>query len=178
MWSNVITNFQVFWETAFPLTVLVFILSFDWLHLNLCTLNLSTNGGKRKKQKHGNVISHFTPAHEWQISARAKLDLLSCQSTGLAPTEPDHNQISLVETLCLSDRTVCPKPLTRSALICRISAPVVGQLLIEWTRLPKFCKPHDLRVWLTLNIKFILSLFCIVLWTWWEPCDKVLCWWC
>lgn len=144
-----------------------------------CTLNLSTNRGKRKeikKTKHGDAISHFTPVLEREISARAKMDLLSCQSTGLAPTERDGDQISLVETLCLSDRTGGPKPLTRSALICWISAPVVGQLLIEWTRLPNPCKPHDFRVWLTLNISFILSLFSIVLWITWELCDKVLCW--
>lgn len=77
-----------------------------------------------KKPKH--VILHFTPVLEREISARAKMDLLSCQSTGLAPTECDRDQISLVETLCLSDRMVCPKPLTRSVLICRISVPVVG----------------------------------------------------
>lgn len=94
----------------FFLSVLGFLLSSDLLHKNLCTFNLNNNeGGKRK---HGNVILHFTQAFEWEISARAKPDLLSCQSTGLAPTEPDHDQISLVETLCLSGRMLRPKPLT------------------------------------------------------------------
>lgn len=64
---------------------------------------------------------------------RAKPDLLTCQSTALAPAEPDSQCKAPQEThcVCLAGSPVSVKPLSIGLLISKISSQVANQLVIQ-----------------------------------------------